>query len=90
VEVEDSRQLLCDGQVTFTLNAPAGVTLRLQVLDGGEVVAETTSADGVASSVRLREAECLFDDSTTLTARVSPIGSDRSAEPYVLERHGSF
>ena len=51
---------------------------------------EATSADGVAGSVSISEPECLFDDSGTLTARVSPIGSDRSAAPYLLERRGSF
>jgi len=90
LEVDDGAQLLCDGQLTVTLTAPAGVTLRLELLDGDEVRGQTTSADGVASSVTLRERECLFDDSTTLQAKVSPIGSDRSAEPYRLERAGSF
>jgi hypothetical protein len=66
------------------------VTLRLEVLEGDEVLGQTTSADGVPAAVTLRERECLFDDSTTLTARVSPIGSDRTAAPYRLERRGSF
>ncbi len=90
MEVGDGRQLLCDGRFTVTLTAPAGVTLRLEVLDGDEVLGQATSADGVAGVVRLDEPECLFDDSGTLTARVSPIGSDRTAEPYLLERRGSF
>ena len=33
-----SGQLLCDGELRLTLTAPAGVTLRLEVLDGGEVL----------------------------------------------------
>ena len=90
VEVRDERQLLCDGELRITLTAPAGVTLRLEVLEDGEVLGQATSADGVAASVTLREPECFFDDTTTLQARVSPVGSDRSAEPYVLERRGSF
>jgi hypothetical protein len=89
--VSDGRQLLCDGRLTVTLTAPAGVSLRLEILDeDDDVLAETTSADGVASSVSLREPDCLFDDSTTLTARVQPIGSDRTGAPYVLQRRGSY
>ncbi len=90
MEVGDGRQLLCDGRFTVTLTAPAGVSLRLEVLDGEDVLGEAISADGVPASVTLREPECLFDDSGTLTARVSPVGSDRTAEPYHLERRGSF
>jgi hypothetical protein len=90
MEVGDGRQLLCDGRFTVTLTAPAGVALRLEVLDGDEVLGQATSADGVAASVGLDEPECLFDDSGTLTARVSPIGSDRTGAPYRLERRGSF
>lgn len=90
MEVADGPQLLCDGRFSVDLTAPAGVTLRLQVLEGDEVLGETTSADGVTSTVTMRERECFFDDATTLVARVSPIGSDRSAEPYLIERRGSF
>jgi len=90
VEVADERQLLCDGRLRLTLTAPPGVTLRLQVLEDGELLGEATSADGVPATVTLREPECLFDDSTTLQVRVEPIGSDRTAEPWVLERSGSF
>lgn len=90
VEVRDERQLLCDGELRLTLTAPAGVTMRLEVLEDGEVLGQSTSADGVPAPVTLREPECLFDDGTTLQARVSAIGSDRTAEPYLLERRGSF
>ena len=38
----------------------------------------------------LREPECLFSDARTLTARVSPIGTDRTGGTYRLERSGSF
>lgn len=90
IDVADGRQLLCDGRLVVTLTAPIGVTLRLEVLEGDDVLGQTTSADGVSSAVTLTERECLFDDSTTLTARVSPIGTDRTANAYVLERRGSF
>ncbi len=66
------------------------MTLRLEILDGATVLGEATSADGVASSVRLGDPRCLSSDARTLTARVSPIGTDRTAAPYRLERSGSF
>ena len=66
------------------------MTLRLEVLDDGEVLGETTSAEGVHGTVTLREQECLFSEARTLTARVSPIGTDRTGGTYRLERSGSF
>jgi len=90
LDVGDGAQLLCDGRLTVALTAPEGVTLRLEVLDDGDVLGQATSADGVPAEVVLREPQCLADDSTTLTARVSPIGTDRSAQPYRIERRGSF
>jgi hypothetical protein len=90
VEVGDGAQLLCDGRVRFTLTAPVGMSLRLDVLRGEDELATLTSADGTPQSVTIDEPSCLFDDATTLTARVSSIGSDRSGAPYVLERSGSF
>lgn len=88
--VGDGSQLLCDGRFTVTVTAPAGMTVRLEVFDGDEMLGETTSADGVPSSVRLDETECFFSEARTLTARVSPIGSDRTGGQYRLERSGSF
>jgi tRNA A-37 threonylcarbamoyl transferase component Bud32 len=91
VDVPDNAQLLCDGTVRFTLTAPAGTTLRLEVLDrDGEIVGETVSGDGLPSTVAIREPSCFVDDSTTLDLVVRPVGSDRSPEHYVLERDGSW
>jgi hypothetical protein len=91
VEVADNFHFSCDGRVTFDLTAPPGISLRLEVLDeSGEVVGEATSADGVASQLRIVEPQCVGDDSGTLTARVTAIGSERVAEPYLLERSGSW
>lgn len=88
--VGDGYQIRCDGYFTVTLTAPRGMTLRLEVLDGDQVLGQTTSADGVAAAVRLHDPRCIASDARTLTARVSPIGSDRTAAPYRLERSGSF
>lgn len=91
VAVDDRVQLLCDGTLTLTLTAPAGVAQRLDVLGGdGAVLGSASSADGEPGAVRLKEASCGGDDATTLTARVTSIGTDRSDEPYRLERAGSF
>ncbi len=88
--VGDGSQLLCDGRFTVRITAPEGMALLLEILDDGEVIGEATSAEGVTGTVTLRERECLFSEARTLVARVSPSGSDRSGEPYVLERSGSF
>jgi hypothetical protein len=88
--VGDGSQLLCDGRFTVRLTAPQGMTLLLEVLDGDEVLGQATSAQGVTGTVTLREQECLFSEARTLTARVSPIGTDRTAGSYRLERSGSF
>ena len=88
--VGDGSQLLCDGRFTVQVTAPAGMTIRLEVLDDGELLGEATSADGVPAAVVLRERECLFSEARTLVARVSPIGTDRSGDPYRIERSGSF
>lgn len=89
-EVEDGFQVLCDGAVTVTLTAPAGVAQRLEVLRDGEVLGTAVSADGAPGEVRLRERDCGGDDGGTYEARVTSVGSDRSAEHYRLERSGHF
>ena len=89
--VGDGAQLLCDGRLTVRLTAPEGMTLVLEVLDeDGDSLGQTTSADGVTGAVTVREEQCLSSDARTLTARVSPVGSDRTGDPYRLERSGSF
>ena len=90
VEVPDNFHFSCDGTVTFDLIAPAGTTLRLEVLDGDTVLGEATSTGGATATLRLRERQCVGDDATTLTARVTPIGAGRSAQDYVLERSGNW
>jgi hypothetical protein len=90
VEVEDEFQLLCDGTLELALDAPEGMTLHLEVRDGDDVLGDATSSDGRTGVVEIREPTCAGDDSTTLTARVRPIGSERVDAPYVLTRSGSF
>jgi hypothetical protein len=90
-DVDDHYHFSCDGTVEITLTAPPGVSLRLQVFDDdGTELGTAVSADGEPGSVRLAEPQCGGDDSTTLTARVSSIGSDRTAASYSLTRSGSY
>jgi hypothetical protein len=89
-DVADHYHFSCDGTVTVTLVAPAGVTMRLEVLDGDEVIGSAVSADGQPGVVKLREPNCGDDDSTTLAAQVSSVGSDRSPDDYTLTRTGSY
>ena len=88
--VGDGSQLLCDGRFTVRITAPDGMVLHLQVMDGGQLLGEATSAEGVTGTVTLREQECFFSEARTLTARVSPVGAERVGAVYRLERSGSF
>ncbi len=90
MEVEDHLQLLCDGQVTVTLEAPPGVVLRLEVRDSEGVISEATASAGTPGVISLAEQECGSDDKEVLEVVVRPIGSDRVADDYVLTRTGSF
>ncbi len=90
LEAHDNFQLLCDGRLVLTLEAPAGMALRLEVRDGDDVLGQATSADLVPGAVTIREERRLGSDDGKLTAVVTPAGSDRVGDPYVLRREGSF
>jgi hypothetical protein len=90
LEVRDNFQLLCDGTLVVTIEAPEGMVLSLEVRRGDEVLGEATSANRVPGVVTLREERCIANDDSTLLAVVAPLGSERVADPYVLWRRGSF
>jgi len=91
VRVDDGGDLLCDGTLRLTLVAPPRTALRLVLLDEADAtLAETTSADGVPGTLSVQEPRCFQDDGGTFVAEVQPIGTDRSAESYVLTRSGGF
>jgi hypothetical protein len=91
VQVDDSADLLCNRSLVLTLVAPPRTALRLALLDGDDaLVAETTSAGGVPAELSVQDPRCFHDDGGTYVAEVSAIGSDRSAESYVLTRRGGF
>jgi hypothetical protein len=88
--VGDHLQLTCDGAITLTLTAPKGVSMRLEVLAGTDVLGTAVSADGQPGATHVDDPSCLGDDSGTFVARVTSIGSDRSAKDYTVTRTGSF
>jgi hypothetical protein len=88
--VSDRFQFDCGGAVHVTLTAPPGVSQRLTVLDGDEVLGTTISGDGEPATVTIGDPNCLFDDGGELTVRVETVGDDRSAEDYTLEARGAF
>jgi tRNA A-37 threonylcarbamoyl transferase component Bud32 len=90
IDVGDGYQLLCDGELRVTLTAPAGVSQRLTVTDGDTALGTRASSDGEPATVTVGDPDCLFDDATTLRARVESVGSDRSPDGYRLEVSGSF
>jgi len=90
LDVGDGIQLLCDGELHVTLTAPAGVSQRVTVLDGDEVLGTKASSDLEPATVTIGDPDCIFNDATTLRIRVESVGTDRSPEDYTLEATGSF
>ncbi|HVN50892.1 MAG TPA: serine/threonine-protein kinase [Acidimicrobiales bacterium] len=82
--------LFCDGQVDVTLTAPAGVSMRLEVLADGRSQGDAVSTDGDPATVTVQPDSCFGGSGADLVAVVSWVGSARSAADYVLERHGSW
>ncbi len=91
VRIDDEGDLGCNNTFRLQIRAPAGMALRVELRDDrDELVGETTSADGVEAEIAVRDPGCFRDDAGGYEAVVSAIGSDRSPEPYVLTRSGSF
>lgn len=89
--VEDEGDLLCNNTLRLRITAPEGTTLRLVLVDGrDQVLGEAVSADGVPGEIAVSDPRCFQSDSGDYAAIVTPTGTDRSAEVYVLERSGSF
>ncbi len=91
LRVADEGDLLCNNTLRLRITAPTGMTVRLELVDDGdEVVAETVSASGVPGELAVSDPRCFQSDAGDYTAVVRPSGTDRTGEPYVLERSGSF
>jgi tRNA A-37 threonylcarbamoyl transferase component Bud32 len=90
MQVDDRFQLFCDGLLRVTLTSPSGTAQRLDVIDPtGRVLASATSSDGGRAVASVQEPSCGGDDSGRLAARVTTVRG-LSAQPYRLERSGSF
>jgi hypothetical protein len=89
--VQDSVQLGCDGSVAVTLEAPPGIVLGLELNDrDGTTIEHTTASAGQPASIVIEEVECGGDDKLALEVVVRPMGDDRVASDYVLNRVGDF
>ncbi len=90
MHVDDRFQLFCDGLLRVTLTSPSGTAQRLDVIDpAGRVLASATSSDGGRAVASVQEPSCGGNDSGRLAARVTTVRG-LSAQPYRLERSGSF
>jgi hypothetical protein len=90
MRVDHSFNLFCDNELRVTLQAPAGATMRVEVLDEGEVLGQAVSADGEPSTVALGQPDCFGNVNLDLTARVSWVGERRTGDTYVLTREGRW
>jgi hypothetical protein len=90
IHVSDHFQFTCDGRVHVTLIAPSQVTERLVVRRGRTVVAIATSADREPGTASIEDPNCGADDTETLIARVSSVGTDRTDHLYTLRVSGSY
>lgn len=91
LRVEDEGDLLCNNTLRVRITAPAGAAMRLVLVDDADrVLGEAVSADGVEGEIAVSDPRCFQSDSGDYFAVVSSSGSDRTSEPYVLERSGSF
>ena len=92
LSVQDRLNVLCDGRVTVSLTAPAGISQTVTIRESdGTVLGQGASADGQKALVVVKEpGGCFTDDAQTLTVTVASVGSDRSADHYILTASGDF
>lgn len=89
VELEDDLDLLCDGTVEITLEAPARTELELEVHDRSGPIETATSTSETPAVVTIDEQRC-GDDRAMLEVVVRATGDRRVADDYVLTRSGGF
>ncbi len=86
---DDGFSLTCDGKITVSLSAPEGMALRMVVIrSDGATAADEIVAGGETVDASVGE-RCGSTDGD-LAVEISPVGSDRTAEPYTLSRSGGF
>ncbi|HEY6532040.1 MAG TPA: serine/threonine-protein kinase [Acidimicrobiales bacterium] len=80
----------CDNLLQVTLEAPPGVSMRLDVLtNADELLGKAISADGLPATVELPQPGC-SPATLDLVAQVSWFGQERSGGEYTLSRKGSW
>lgn len=89
VPVTDEWQLFCDGVLTLSLRAPAGLDLEMTVFNRGKEMASLEVGGGSTKSLKIGEPSCFVNDSTTLEVIIRGVRG-RSSEPWTLERSGSW
>lgn len=91
LRIDDEGDLGCNNTFRLGLTAPEGSSLLLELFDAeGELVAQTTSAEGIPGEIAVQDPRCFRSDAGEFEAQVTATGSDRTAERYVLTRSGSF
>ena len=86
--VDHSLNLFCDNVLKVDLTAPAGTTMRLDVLSDGEVLGTAVSTDALKATLALDQPDCFGNTNRDLVAQVSWVGERRTGESYVLTRSG--
>jgi len=88
--VTDNLQIGCDGAVEITLQAPPGLTLSLDVVDGdGAVVDNAISTAETPAVIVIGESAC-GDEELTYDVVVRAAGGGGVTTGYVLTRRGAF
>ena len=89
VPLPDRWQFFCDARVTLVLSAPQGLDLEMQIFDDGNDIGTVDVPAGQSGAAAMAEPSCARDDSTTLEVIIRSVAG-RSAEPWVLEKQGSW
>ena len=88
--VGDDFQLFCDGAFEVTLVAPAGTSMRVDLLVDGDIVDTSVSNDERPAKVSADDSSCFTSEDREVTTRVSWAAESRTSVPYELRRSGSF
>ncbi len=89
VPLPDRWQLFCDARVRLLLTAPVGLDIEMQIFDDGRDIGTFAARSGETTTVEMSEPSCARDDSTTLEVVIRAVAG-RSADPWILEKEGSW
>ena len=91
LDIDDAGDIGCNNTFRLRIVAPPGTSLRVTLTDDeGTSFGDATSSDGTPGELAVEDPRCFQDDGGGFVVEVGPIGSDRSAESYILTRSGSF